>query len=368
MNITYKKSIIDLIRKNADELDDLDEPTAPAVPVQKKRIAPVAKPASELDDTLDDAETESKPVAPRPVVSSIPVIKEMQTALVNLAKVVSDQVNMAGTKAAPVGRTSFHDFITQNYLRKSPVKGTEFGADREATKMSSIMGTMSRLGSPENDFAIDGNWGPKTNASLHNAFAFAYAMLKLATDFNLHIKSYHMSMLNKFDVPETDKDISILEKGIKAKSFIQHITAITKMYNEIKEGILNNPAHKEYIEGKPILSYKKIERDAPEETAFKQLLSKTRLPINNILLAIPMPGRESYLLNATINYADLVDLENFNKWYDSSTADQFRKYEITKTTILAYIRKTVKDKIPPASEVVAAQPAAQTAAPTWGAK
>lgn len=333
-----KKNLIDLIKKFGQ---DLELPDAPGIEVKPTAVpaktAPQAAPAAPAIPT-----TQTAPSA-RPVVSNFATVKAMQSALVNLAKVVTDQfaTNTSGTEKAPVARTSFHDFITQNYLRKSPVKGKEFGSNADPTKMSGIMDSMSRLGSTKNDFAIDGNWGPKTNAALQNANAFAYAMLKLAADFKLPIKSYNEEMLGKFVVPESDTSITVSEKAVKAKEFTDQVAAITKMYEEVKAGVLNNPTHKEYIEGKPFVSYKK---STPLSAYDKDIAARwtERLPENTIPFNIQQP--DGSLLGATINYADLLSADSFKKWYDNGDNQQLKQPNITHQIVLDAVRKALEAK------------------------
>lgn len=243
-----------MIKKNAL---DFFEGTAPAKPA----ATPAATPSG------------MAPVAPRTapaghVGTGAPAIKEMQEALMNLSKAVTSQINIKDLnpqknireQGEASGRNSFNDFITKNYLRNSDVAGVEFDPDptknkvtdkksTTPTRMGVIMDTMNRVGNPSaGENKADGKWGPRTHAALQNAHAFAFAMLKLAKDFTLPIKSYSDAALAKFMLPAKDTDMSESDKETRAPKLTKHILFITKMYEEIKQGILENPQYKAYIE------------------------------------------------------------------------------------------------------------------------
>jgi hypothetical protein len=339
--------------------------------------------AKDPNDDLDDAPDTTAPAAPaahapaaaRPAASavySVPVISKMQQSLVNLATLVSNELTpkeIAGPKGqqSALGRTTFGNFIVQHYLRPSPVKPTEFDSAHKPTKMSNIMETMSRLGSSKNDFAIDGRWGPKTNAALRDSNAFAFAMLKLAADFELPVKAYSSAILAEFKIPENDTDWSIPQKTAAAPAFIKHIDAIANLFREIKDGLLNHPEHKSYIEGnQPFMSYKKVEPLTPEEQSIGELLAKGQpLPINEISFSLPQPGGRGEL-SANINYRDLLDIQNFDNWYVGDAAKNLKQPGVTMSAILSAIRKALESKLAAANPPAVAPQAAAPVAP--GAK
>lgn len=332
--ITSKKSMIDLIRKIGQGAPDDDLEEAPSEVPTTKPAAPAAKPVA-------------------PAVYSVPVISKMQQALVNLATTVSNELTpkeVAGPKGqqSALGRTTFGNFIVQHYLRPSPVAPTEFGSAHNPTKMSNVMETMSRLGSSKNDFAIDGRWGPKTNAALRDTNAFAFAMLKLAADFEVPVKSYSSAVLAQFKVPENDTDWSVPQKAAAAPTFVKHIEAITNLFREIKDGLLNHPEHKSYIEGnQAFASYKKIEPLSPQDQNFEEQWSNQVNPSDSVAFNMEQPGRSGTLLGASINYSDLVSLEKFDNWLKSGDSKQLKQPGVTQLAIISAIRKALEAKAGP---------------------
>lgn len=200
--------------------------------------------------------------------ASSPAIKDMQEKLVGLSKLVLSQLNIeniakqddlrqAGEAAH---RDSFGDFVVKNYLRPAGGGAQEFDPSERVTdvakkqpstptRMYSIMNTMSRIGGPKAEFKPDGVWGPRTNQALHNTKAFAEAMLKLSKDFETPVKSYTLSDLKNFALPDKETDLSPQDRAKSASVLAQHIRAITNMFHEIKENILENPQHQASIEG-----------------------------------------------------------------------------------------------------------------------
>lgn len=173
------------------------------------------------------------------------------------------------------GRGSFGDFLARR-TRQSPVQGVEFDPSENKkqmseknpsapTRLSVMMNTMSRVGNPKQGEKFDdGNWGPRTNAALHNAYAFAFTLLKLAKDFELPVKAYSESDLQGFKVPEKETDMQILDKIATAPILTKHIEAIIRLFNEIKAGILENPQYQTYIENDtPYATYGKAKPAGP---------------------------------------------------------------------------------------------------------
>jgi hypothetical protein len=205
-------------------------------------------------------------------------VKEMQRALMELAKAVTAQINVApkpGANADPraeqeaKSRNSFHNFITKTFLTQSDVPGVEFDPDETKTEMKDkdpsdpsrmgvLMNTMNRVGNPrQGEKFDDGNWGPRTQAALRNAYAFAYAMLQLAKEYNLtKVTAYNSAALGQFRVSESEKDIPAQEKPKYAEIYTKHIKAILNMFKQIRQNILEKPAYQEFIEGdKPYATF-----------------------------------------------------------------------------------------------------------------
>jgi hypothetical protein len=207
-------------------------------------------------------------------------IKAMQKDLINLSKTVTTQINVQDVakgetdreKGEAASRDSFGNFITKNYLRDSDVSGVEFDPNPKAVQMNQkkpstptrlgvIMDTMHRIGNPKaGEFAIDGKWGPRTQAALQNAYAFGYALLKLAKDFKLPIRSYtdgNLATLKGLIEDDVGGEPATTAKIDNAPRISIHLQAIERMFNEIKAGVLEKPEYRAYIEGdQPFATYK----------------------------------------------------------------------------------------------------------------
>jgi hypothetical protein len=274
-----------------------------------------------------------------------PTVKAMQQELINLGQAVTQQIHLEGLtgdkrqQQEAVGRDSFGDFITKNYLRNSDVPGVEFNPDptkqnlnqkkpSDPTRLSVVMDTMKRIGNPKGgELTADGSWGPRTNAALHNAYAFAFAMLNLARDFNLPVKSYTESNLEglKNEVPEDANDINAAEKAELAPRIAKHLRAIQRMYKEIKDGILEKPAYRAFIESdKPFVTYKK---QAPKLTE-AQLAGLSQAFANGFQV-------RSKDKAAVINVKDLVSMDALKKWQQQNLP------ELPLQMIIAQLRQQV---------------------------
>lgn len=269
--------------------------------------------------------------------ANVSEVKAMQEQLIKLAQSVITQLNLQEVSATDpmqdkrkqqeaMSRHSFGTFITKNYLRDSDVPGKEFDPNPKKTKLkdksssipthlSVVMDTMMRIGSPEpgENFA-DGDWGFRTNASLHNAYAFAQGMLKLANEFKLRV-TYNQEELSKFAplIPEDDeaaKALSLEEKTNLAKQIIVHLKSIQKMYQEIRQGILERPEYQTFIEGdKPFISYKKGIVLTPEQLSSLQ----ATFPSWNIKL------KDGSIKPIAVK--DLLSVTAFKNWQSQNASD-----------------------------------------------
>jgi hypothetical protein len=302
-----KKQIIQLIKKMAGDVIDLNDPNSAE-----------ASPSGGKD----------------------PGIVKMQEGLINVAKLITDQFQQKSTNAA-VGSVSFSDFIAQNYLKKSTSApgATEYETNAPR-KMINIMETVTGIGGSGYDFAADGKWGPKTNKSLNNIKSFASAMLKLAEDFKMQLESYSVAQLAGFTVPVKDTDWTQQQKSQYAPILTEHIDLIARMFSEIKDKILNNSEHKEYIEGtKPLISYKKTEQLPDYELEKIKTLAKENAPIS---LGVPQPGVPNSILPGQINVKDLLSKSSFDAWLNSTGAEKFKQYKVKKPEIFNAIRRSLK--------------------------
>ena len=248
-----------------------------------------------------------------------PQIKNMQEALIALAKDVTSQLNLGALqKQEAEGRDSFGDFITKHFLRNSDIPAVEFSPDQSKTQMSDkdprspsklnwVMDTMQRIGNTKSESFADGVWGPRTNAALQNVYAMAYGLLKLAETFNIKPESYNNQFLDymKTGIPEDISDFSPIQKIEAAGKITKHINAIRKMYQEIKNSILEKPQYRAYIENdKPYLHHDKGVYFTPQQiNSMKQSFANG--------FVIPLQNKGS---SAKITVDNLLSVDALQKW------------------------------------------------------
>jgi hypothetical protein len=292
-------------------------------------------------------------------------IKDLQRKLMKLSEVVLSQMNLAdiaktqqpvdtspglhpitpGNEPQPTreateagGRGSFGDFLARR-TRQSPVPGVEFDPNpnkkqmsekspSDPTRLSVMMDTMSRVGNPKQGEKFDdGSWGPRTNAALHNAYAFAYTLLKLAKDFDLQVKSYSESDLQGFKVPDKETDMPILDRIATAPILAKHIEAIIRLFNEIKAGILENPQYQTYIENDtPYATYGKAKPAGPPGSPQAQQQQPAMLSAqeaNEIYKAYPQfnisfTGQDGQVQQRPMTITNLLNLQALEAWKKAS--------------------------------------------------
>lgn len=272
-------------------------------------------------------------------------IGKMQTALVGLAQDVTSQLNLQKLtgpnpeRQEAAGRDSFGDFFAKHYLRNSDVPSVEFNPDpsktemadkdpRAASKLSWVMDTMRRIGGAHAEGFADGNWGPRTNAALSNAYALASGLLKLADNFKLPIKSYSESNLAKL-APAIREDNSLTpeEKNDVAPIVAEHLKMIRRLYAEVKQGILEKPQYRAYIEGdKPYVQYDNKNLSAQQLSSLQQIFPEG--------FSIPINDKGS---TAKIGVDDLVSLDTLNKWIA-----QYPDAKLNPSNILASVSKQIQ--------------------------
>jgi hypothetical protein len=325
MNKQYLKNIVELIKKQAVAPPDPDGSNNTS---SLKEKVPENKelPHNNLIQTDHSDEVKNRQPKSNTHLRSN-TIKQMQQELINLSRDVISQINitdMANSGRAAQnasGRSSFHDFIATNYLNKSDIKPTEFDPDPKKTKlsdksqtspassMSIVMDTMSRIGKSDSEFQADGIWGPKTNAALINAYAFAYGMLKLSTDFHLKpVYSQKDLAQLKADIPEDYNDFSNQEKEEKADNIIDNLKGVRELYNEVKVGILNKPSNRAYIENdQPFHTY-----TSPGNGFSENALKHMNDQFTHLVISIKNEAGQPQDLPITVN--DLLSPQAFKTW------------------------------------------------------
>lgn len=281
-------------------------------------------------------------------------VKEMQKELIELSKVVTSQINVQNVnkgetdreKGEAAGRDSFGDFITKNYLRDSDVPGVEFDPNpnktqvaqktpSDPTRLGVIMDTMRRIGNPKmGEFAADGKWGQRTQAAVQNAYAFAFSLLKLSKDFKLQVKSYtdgNLATFKELISGENGAELPTNKKLENAPRISTHVQAIIKLYNEIKNGVLEKPEYRAYIEGdQPFVTYKNDKADA----------KLTQPQIDAINKAF---GNKLQVQNKPISIANLLSLDSLKAWQQQNAP------QMPLQNILISLKKQIPEEAMPAA-------------------
>lgn len=353
--------MVALIKKRAQDLGD-----PPGVDMKTYKPTPIAAPATSppppnlppppappiASPNVAEAPEGGNPNAvvhtPSAEVAPPTAIVKMQTELTNLAKAVTSQIGAgamaapSGTKNGPVkpgeqpavsdeakeagGRLAFSNFITEHYIRQSDVPAVEYDPDAKvtdvakkqptkATRMNVVMDTMSRVGSPDSEFKVDGRWGPRTNAALRNAYALAFALFKMAKDFKLEPppKAYDESNLQQLKslIPLHDNELSLTDKIARAKAITPHIQAIRNLFSEVKDRILQKPAYRSYIEGtQAYATYQKNQTPPP------QLVQDLDKKFTNMkVLGAGADGKQK---SVPITVSDLITPQAFQLWLQTN--------------------------------------------------
>lgn len=276
----------------------------------------------------------------------------MQHALQDLATDVSSQINLQDVTSGDPRkekeakeRDAFGVFLTKNYMRNTKVKGVEYDPDPKVTdvskkrpddptRMSVVMDTMYRIGNPKKGERFDdGTWGPRTNAAVRDAFAFASGLFEFVNDVNrfatrkLNIKSYTASELAKLEeyAKEDPNALTPQQKKAAAPEVTKHVKSIKNMYDEVKNQILQHPAYQQFIEGSvPFKSYYKV---TPQQLS---LLKKT-FP-QGIEVAF-----KDFASKITID--DLVNLDAVKAWMQRAAPDATKNGTLTPEAVVGAVWK-----------------------------
>ena len=326
-----KKMALDFFPGSAPEkINPAQPPAATAPPANTTTPAPVPGTDSFM----------GPPAPPKPV--SFADIVTMQKELISLAKTVTDQVGASTLQAPPgskptsvptgedpsqdqkeaAGRLAFSNFITQHYISQSNLPAVEFDPNPKITnvdekqptkpkRMNVVMDTMSRVGGGKNEFKTDGNWGPRTNAALRNAYALGFALLKMAKDFHYAPHAYTQGNLDRLKnlIPMDDKKISLTTKITNAKKIIPNITGIHDLFNEVKEHILQKPAYRSYIEGtQPYATY----QNDQSANISPELIQDLDKKFTNMKITGRGPSGKN--VSVPITVSNLADAQTFEVW------------------------------------------------------
>lgn len=257
--------------------------------------------------------------------SGDPGVRKMQEAIKQLAlDVVSEMQGKGGTDPTSQknqgARDSFGAFLARTFMRNSNVSAVEYSPDPNkkkisdkdptaAHKMSWVMDTMERIGHTNTEFSADGVWGPRTQAALVNVIAFANALFQVAQAFNVPVKSYNEGYLRQLApiAEATSKELTPEDKKQDAPVIAKHVTLIRKMYEEIKNQVLNIPRYQTYIEADtPYLSHEKsgVNLTPQQQASIKQTFQQG--------FWVPLDEKGTEKMKISVD--DLMSVDTLNKW------------------------------------------------------
>jgi hypothetical protein len=284
-------------------------------------------------------------------------IVTMQQALQDLAKDVTSQINLQDVASGDPTREkeakerdAFGVFLTKNYMRNTKVPGVEYDPNPkitsvdqkrpdDPTRMSVVMDTMNRVGNPQKgENFTDGVWGPRTNAAIRDAYAFASGLLDFIDDMNrflppdkkMNITSYTRTNLQELE-PGAQVDPNALSPQDKVRAapiITQHIQHIKQMYDDVKKNVLQRPAFQQYIEGDS--SFKSYYKVSPQQIALlkKQFPDGIDVKFQNFAAKIPID--------------QLISLDKLKEWMQQVAPSAVNDGSLTPETVVSAVWNTQK--------------------------
>lgn len=291
------------------------------------------------------------PAGSRPVSSpssSVPAVKEMQAAILNLANIASssDVTSMQGnqegkqvgqqTRNLPYtdvggamlpgnpydndkeflgGNDPFGNFIVQNYIPKDSVAGKQFlnvdvagGKNRmdasiKPANLRGIIDSIKRVGTPGSEKSVDGIWQSRTNNSLHLIADLVSAMINLTKDMRIPVEGFTEEQLKAFKakIPAAYTEMkSPYDIAQRAKALTPDLNSIATFFTNLKPAVLENKEIRKFVDQKePFAKY--VNSKFPGEMAL------FRLPGINLGLSTD-PNKNQVSLN------DLSSVEKFKEF------------------------------------------------------
>jgi hypothetical protein len=282
----------------------------PQVPSPSAPVAPRTAPTRESKHSEAPAARPAQPVS-----LSVPAVKEMQKAILNIANILSSsdvtalQGNKEGLEKGPQSRAitnqqvgaptagdkeylggndPFGNFIVQKYLPKESVTGKQFintdvagGANRMNAaslpkNLRGVIDSMKRIGTPGSagtEKSVDGIWQDRTNNALYLIADLASAMMRLITDMGIAPVA-GIPVIGDFVnlIPKSYTDMkSPAEISQTAQKLLPYLNSIATFFTNLKPAVLDNKEIRKYVDQKePFAKYVK--------TTFPPELGKFGLP------------------------------------------------------------------------------------------
>jgi len=292
-------------------------------------------------------------------ISSSPAVKEMQQAIKTFATAVSSYSATKESNLGVSGRKPFNDFITEQYLANSDVKGVEWSKDPTVisqkqksptttplTEMEYVINSFERIGASKNEVMNDGRWDFRTNNALQNIYAFADALIKLAKDFKIQLNvSFDDNDLSNLDknTPTNEhlKDISRKDPkkiSIVAKNLTVLITKLTAFYNAYVIQIAKNPQFKSYIEGAALININTKPQASVKTPKENQLLQQPNQFVQ--IKQLPNSSGQQVPMQAPIPLSAFSSKESLDKILEQLG---YKPTEITNELRIKYIGLMIED-------------------------
>jgi len=295
-------------------------------------------------------------------------IKAMQQAMQEFANKVTAYSVEKGkgppdAKGKPTDQVSgerkdFNDFITEQYLATSDVKGVEWSKDPKAMsqadkskqqtdliEMDYVVDGLKRIGNMKtSELVADNFWDFRTNNALKNIYAFAYALLNVEKDFGKgatkifnarDLAAMHENI--PMQLKDPSRTLSAQDKVARAEALTPLIEKLGTYYEHYVKKIALNPYYRTYIEKQsPMFTVKAQDEDpgtmnATEKQRYDSIGDSINIPGN-----VVMPAKSGEKpLNISLYF--LKDEKNFTQ-----LMTQVLGYSEEEATYPAY-RKAVLD-------------------------
>lgn len=263
-------------------------------------------------------------------------VKEMQQAILNFGSVLSahpimsmqpsgtqERGRVSGAQEYLGGTDPFGNFLVSQYVNNAKVVGNQFvnidmpeplrtSTATPNVNLKSIIGTLSRIGSPGAERKVDGVWQTRTNNALKQIYSIGSALLHFAKDTGVDIAGFTMDNLEAFKnlIPESYTDLGA-DISRRAMQLTKFINALTVLYKKFEAAILERPEFKAIIsQDKPLADHsgRKVEElNKDEQTLYNQ-------------------NKDAVIPGANINgkpvrLMDVANIEAFKKFLQSANVD-----------------------------------------------
>lgn len=369
--MTDKSKLVQLIKKTAQDLPDVparSHGAKPATPPQSGQFGGGTSTGHGTTSTFDPPQRGGHGGSSSSWSGggSSTAIMTMQHALQDLAADVSKQINLSQVTSQDPreqeeakARDMFSTFITKNYMRNTTVPGVEYDPDPnvrrmqdkmksqdDPTRMSVVMDTMNRVGKEKSESFVDGNWGPRTNAAIRDAFAFATGLFNMIDDINhlvppekqIHTSAYNKeSLQNLGGMATVDNSLTPEQKSEAAPLVTQHVRAIKSLYDDVKNKFLQHPTYRQFIE-----------RDRSYKTYSPTAITKDQIDLlknyfkNGIQITIPG------VVKTVAQIENLISPEAFKTWMNNAMPTAVQEGKVTPAMVISKIEESLGHVASPA--------------------